>query len=131
MAEIEITLPTVTYGNVKVKGTPEEFGISSLADAAELGVATAVYLNAFSQGWKIGAGIDVQVSAEQVGVTPDAAHEAAVEAIKTLSATEVDEQDPEGPGQAPWDSSAPAVDTVKKPWENGSAAPAKPAAINW
>jgi hypothetical protein len=59
MAEIEMTLPTVQYGNVKVKATPEELGIDNIGDAAAVGAATAVYLNLFSQGWKQGAAIDV------------------------------------------------------------------------
>lgn len=61
MAEIEITLPTVQYGNVKVKATPEELGLDSVADAAALGVASAVYLSAFTQGFQRGAKIDVDI----------------------------------------------------------------------
>lgn len=59
MAEIEITLPTVQYGNVKVRATPEEFGMRSLADAYELGVALAVYQTSFTLGWREGAQMDV------------------------------------------------------------------------
>lgn len=58
MAEIEFTLPTVQYGNVKVKATPEELGLA-LSDATELGIQAAVYLNLFTQGFKVGATLDV------------------------------------------------------------------------
>lgn len=60
MAEIEFLLPTVQYGNVKVRATPEELGIDGVQDAGALGVAAAVYLNLFSQGFKLGAGMDVE-----------------------------------------------------------------------
>lgn len=59
MAEIEITLPTVQYGNVKVRATAEELGLEGVQDAGALGVATAVYLNLFTQGFKLGTQIDV------------------------------------------------------------------------
>lgn len=59
MAEIEITLPTVQYGNVKVRATPEELGLQSVADGYDLGVAAAVYLNVFAQGFKKGASLDL------------------------------------------------------------------------
>lgn len=143
MAEVEITLPTVQYGNVKIRATPTELGLEDLSDAAALGVATAVYLNTFTQGFKIGASIDVKVDVKGEG---DAAHEAAVQAVKDgLGASEVDEDGtiPLSDGmtiaaeagrrdadKAPWNST-PAVDAPAKPWENGSAAPAKPAAIDW
>lgn len=122
MAEIEIILPTVQYGNVKAKFTPEEFGLSptdQLVDPTALGVAVAVYLNLFAQGFKAGSQMDVSapVAASQ--------HDDMVKAHEILAkglggVTEIDEQDPEGPGEAPWNST---VDAKPKPWESGEAAP--------
>ena len=148
MAEIEITLPTVQYGNVKVRATPEELGLKSIAEGYDLGVAAAVYLNLFQQGFKKGASLDVDappatsqpISEAQAqryldeglgGVTEveenryDRKHE-------VLSAG-LDEYNDDGPGDvqaaaneardaAPWDK--PQVDSKPKPWETGSAAPA-------
>lgn len=131
MAEIEITLPTVQYGNVKVRATPEELGLESVDDATSLGIATAVYLNLFTQGFKSGAQMDVSaaLSASQ-GVTEAQAQRYLDEGLGGV--TLVDGQDPEGPGEeydsateaksAPWDK--PAADTPKKPWESMGTAPA-------
>lgn len=147
MAEIEFLLPTVQYGNVKVRATPEELGIDGVQDAGALGVAAAVYLNLFSQGFKLGAGMDVEYDGggtrppapdpiERVEVDPE-------ELIKTtLGATTISEEeatqdpmfDPDGPetsDDAPWSQS---VDSKPKPWETGKAAPTnavKVAEINW
>ena len=65
MAEIEFLLPTVQYGNLKVRATPEELGLD-LTDAAGLGATYAVYLNAFTQGFKQGSQIDVTVDIKAV-----------------------------------------------------------------
>lgn len=61
MSEIEITLPTVAYGNVKVRATPEELGVE-LSSPAALGTATAIFLNLFTQGFAVGASMDVTAS---------------------------------------------------------------------
>lgn len=143
MAEIEITLPTVQYGNVKVRATPEELGLESVDDATSLGIATAVYLNLFTQGFRSGAQMDVSaaLSASQ-GVTEAQAQRYLDEGLGGV--TEVEEYDSateakeaaqarydaaysapnDGPEPAPWDN--PQVDAKPKPWENKSAAPAKP-----
>ncbi len=124
MAEIEITLPTVQYGNVKVRATPEELGLKSLAEAYDVGVASAVYLNVFTQGFKKGATLDVAPpQGASQGVSEAQAQRYLDEGLGGV--TEVDGQDPEGPGEeptAPWNST---VDTPKKPWETEEA-PAKP-----
>lgn len=151
MAEIEITLPTVQYGNVKVRATPEELGLEGVQDAGALGVATAVYLNLFTQGFKLGTQIDVdydgrgakppqpapiervdESTIRQVMSDEDVDTEAeAVALIKSgLTATEIGEDAPEG--AAPWDS--PSVDVKPKPWETGTTAPTnavKVAEVNW
>lgn len=157
MAEIEITLPTVQYGNVKVKATPEELGVEGVQDAGALGVATAVYLNLFTQGFKLGTQIDVEYDGgvtkppppapiervdesaiRQVMSDEDVDTEAeAVALIKSgLGAIELgDDYDPdsaESSDDAPWNS--PAVDAKPKPWETGTTAPTnavKVAEINW
>lgn len=136
MAEIEITLPTVQYGNVKVRATPEELGLDSVGDAAALGVAAAVYLTAFTLGFKRGAAIDVDIDdslahagsgpyralsapqgtarSEGEEVFAGAVATAQEEAQRLLSeglggATEVDDD------TAPWNK--PAIDAPAKPWE--------------
>jgi hypothetical protein len=127
MAEIEIILPTVQYGNVKVKATPEELGLSSIGDSHALGVATAVYLNLFSQGFKVGASMDVVPGLQETsqGVSEAQAQRYLDEGLGGV--TELPEDGPDGAGvdgdgAAPWDK--PQVDGKPKPWESGSAAPA-------
>jgi hypothetical protein len=157
MAEIEITLPTVQYGNVKVRATAEELGLEGVQDAGALGVATAVYLNLFTQGFKVGTRIDVDYSGgvtkppspapierveertiRQVMSDEDVDTEAeAVALIKSgLGATELgDDYVPdsaESSDDAPWNS--PTVDAKPKPWETGTTAPTnavKVAEIDW
>lgn len=155
MAEIEILFPTVQYGNVKLRATPEELGLDGPADAYALGVQSAVLLNLFTQGFKVGSQLDVEhddggpkppppAPIERVEVDPE-------ELIKTtLGATTISEEAPyaepeedlyrelpnngEGPetsDDAPWSQS---VDAKPKPWETGKAAPTnavKVAEINW
>lgn len=130
MAEIEITLPTVQYGNVKIKGTPEELGIGGLGDAHAIGMSAAVYVNLFTQGFKMGAALDVgPPQAASQGVSEAQAQRYLDEGLGGV--TEVSEgglnqhpdDGPEESDDAPWNS--PAVDTPKKPWETGEA-PAKP-----
>lgn len=125
MAEIEITLPTVQYGNVKVRATPEELGLKSLAEAYDVGVASAVYLNVFTQGFKKGATLDVAPpQGASQGVSEVQAQRYLDEGLGGV--TEVQESqsvtDPGEADDAPWNST---VDTPKKPWENEEA-PAKP-----
>lgn len=130
MSEIEITLPTVQYGNVKVRATPEELGLSSIGDSHALGVATAVYLNLFSQGFKVGASMDVVpglLEASQ-GVSEAQAQRYLDEGLGGV--TEVSEgplnqhpnDGPEESDDAPWNQ--PQVDTPRKPWETGGTTPA-------
>lgn len=108
MAEIEITLPTVQYGNVKLRATAEELGLDGVGDARELGIVTAVYLNTFTQGFKEGARIDVAApSAPSQGATEDQAKRMLDEGLGGV--TEVPQSG------APWDK--PAVDSPAKPWE--------------
>lgn len=133
MAEIEITLPTVQYGNVRVRATPEELGLKSLAEAYDVGVASAVYLNVFTQGFKKGATLDVAPpQGASQGVSEAQAQRYLDEGLGGV--TELLDYNNDGPGDvdaaaveaaqgAPWNS--PAVDTPKKPWETGEA-PAKP-----
>lgn len=126
MAEIEITLPTIQYGNIKIAATPEEWGLETIADAPDVGVWAATYLNLFTQGFKHGSTLDVDahLGAPQ-GVTEAQAQRMLDEGLGGV--TEVDGQDPEGPGEeptdkAPWDK--PAAE-VKKPWETGTSTPDK------
>ena len=128
MAEIEITLPTVQYGNVKVRMTPEEMGISSIADADVLGTAAAVYLNLFSQGFKVGAAMDVSAPEKpSQGATVEQAKRMLDEGLGGV--TEVPGYGGvEGDGlfneaKAPW--TEPAVDSQPKPWETGTNTPDK------
>lgn len=148
MAEIEITLPTVQFGNVKVRATPEELGVD-ISSPSSVGTATAIYLNLFTQGFKLGASLDVTASpteglsapsgrsVDQVMSDEDVDTVAEAQAIldKELGGvTEVvvvDEPgDPLGRHleEAPWNS---MVAPQAKPWENGNSAPAKVAEIDW
>ena len=114
MSEIEITLPTVQYGNVKVKATPEEMGLESIADSHALGVAAGVYLNLFLQGFKVGSQMDVSapVSASEGDVGAQA-QEWLDEGLGGV--TEVPAGDVVAHEGAPWEQ--PAVDAKPKPWE--------------
>lgn len=58
MAEIEFTIPTVQYGNLKVRATPEELGIDNL-DAYSVGVSAAAWLNLATQGFEYGKTLDL------------------------------------------------------------------------
>lgn len=124
MAEIEITLPTVQYGNIKITATPEEWGLETIADAPDVGVWAATYLNLFAQGFKHGSTLDVDahLGASQP-VTEEQAQRLLDEGLGGV--TEVPEGDAlYNEAAAPWDK--PQVDAKPKPWESGSAAPAKP-----
>lgn len=142
MAEIEFLLPTVQYGNVKVRATPEELGIRDLSDSYEIGVAAAVYLNLFSQGFKHGSTLDVEApqapAQSEVDQVIDETLKAAQIIADGLGATEIHEdQSVVDPGEADDLPATPPWEKVSeepvpgKPWENGGQAPAKVASINW
>ena len=141
MAEIEITLPTVQYGNVKIKATPEELGVD-VASPAAVGTATAVYLNLFTQGFKLGASMDVSASPTEGLKAPLAAEQSEVDRVidETLKAAQIladglggvtevpdestyksldDQADTmvKSEGEAPWNQK-PAVDAKPKPWQS-------------
>lgn len=141
MAEIEITLPTVQYGNVKLTCKPEELD-ELIKTADSVGMAAALYLNIFTQGFKAGAQMDVSasVSASQEAApgdpqaaadrladgrsprTVDEANEMAKQVIESElgSVTEVPAGDVVAHETPPWDK--PAAE-VKKPWETEVTAP--------
>jgi len=123
LSEIEITLPTVTYGNVKVRATPEELGLHSIDDAYELGAATAVYLNLFSQGFKVGSQMDVSapVSASEgdVGAQAQEWLDKGLGGVTELPGGDIVGH--EGTAtQAPW---VEVVDAKPKPWETENLPP--------
>ena len=127
MAEIEITLPTVQYGNVKVRATPEELGMD-LSDAGAIGHGVAIYLNLFSQGFATGSRADVEWSSQEgvsaalsasQGVTEVQAQRMLDEGLGGV--TEVPAGDVVAHEGAPWDN--PQVDSKPKPWEAGGSAP--------
>lgn len=146
MSEIEITLPTVQFGNVKIRGTAEEWGLDTIADAPDVGVWAATYLNLFTQGFKYGATLDVdahlggreeappgdpQAAAARVadGRSPrtvDEANAMVAEVIKReLGATVVAvEDDPEAGYDAAY--SAPNDGPEPAPWDSTVAAKPKP-----
>lgn len=124
MAEIEITLPTIQYGNIKITATPEEWGLESIADAPDVGVWAATYLNLFQQGFQHGAKMDVDahlggsqpVTEEQAKRHLDEGLGGTTEVEEYDSATEAKEAaQARTAGAAPWDNPQPAV---TKPWEN-------------
>lgn len=131
MAEIEITLPTVQYGNVRLRATPEELGIPDISNADQLGIVTAIYLNLFTQGFKTGAQMDVSApqapSQSEVDQVIDETLKAAQIIAEGLDgATEVEYQGTAEGQQAAVEAetttqSAPWTETVdapKKPWED-------------
>lgn len=139
MSEIEITLPTVQYGNVKVRATPEELGMN-LADAGAIGHGIAIYLNLFTQGFNTGFVADVEWSPQEAASAPVSAPQEApgpeartavdtmAEALALLnkglgSTTEISDEEfeqkaaaaeAEMGGKAPWDQK---VDAKPKPWD--------------
>lgn len=147
MAEIEITLPTVQYGNVKAKFSPEEFGLAptdQLVDPTALGIAAAIYLNLFTQGFKVGASMDVTASpSEATGAPVSASKEAAAREAQRLldeglgGVTELPGDGPENmhgdpapldPKSPPWNST---VDAKPKPWETEATAPKAVVTSEW
>lgn len=126
MAKIETTLPTVAFGNVKVTFTPEELGVD-VSDAAAIGVATAVYLNLFTQGFKAGSQMDVAAPVSASQEAPEEKAQAMLDeglgGVTEVPAGDVvahEEEDelgfPSGnaPAEAPWEAK---VDAKPKPWE--------------
>jgi hypothetical protein len=118
MAEIEFTIPTVQYGNAKIRMTPQELyelseGGVSLYD---VGLKAMEFLSLVTQGFEAGKSIDFtpqevtgqyQESPEPephpiTEVTPEEAEEI----IKTLGATTVE----------PW-TKTPAPSTTPKAWD--------------
>ena len=128
MAEIEITLPTVQYGNVKVRATPEELGLANVSEAYEVGVAAAVYLNVFTQGFKKGATLDVAAPEQSDGTDVHAEAQRLLEEGLGASEEEYDsaaearEATQERTAGAPYDKK---VDAKPKPWETGETPPPK------
>ena len=149
MAEIEILFPTVQYGNVRLTATPEELGLDGPAEAYALGVQTAVLLNLFQQGFKVGSTLDVSApqgaSQEAPRTISQVMSDEDVDSLSEAQAildrelggvTEVSDPHAEGGSQyydptegidladrsdgAPWESK---VDAKPKPWETGSEAP--------
>lgn len=136
MSEIEITLPTVQYGNVKLTCQPEELD-DLIKSADTLGVATAVYLNIFTQGFKAGSQMDV--SAPQGASQHDdmvKAHELLDEGLGGVTEVRSVEQIMSDEGvdtidqarkiqerevSAPWEKDA--VAPQPKPWETDVTAP--------
>lgn len=132
MAEIEITLPTVQYGNVKLKAKPEELD-ELLKTADTLGVAAAMYLNIFTQGFQLGAKMDVSANVkaplspgvEEAARLLDEALGGVTELPEHPEDTDPDEYDSAAEAKsAPWDK--PAVDSQKKPWETDGVPAPKP-----
>ncbi|HEY6021276.1 MAG TPA: hypothetical protein VIY48_15645 [Candidatus Paceibacterota bacterium] len=112
MAKIETTLPTVQYGNVKVTFTPEELGVD-ISDAAAIGVATAVYLNLFTQGFKAGSQMDVSAPVSASQEAPEEKAQAMLDE-GLGGVTELPEDGDDVEAKAPWEAK---VDAKPKPWE--------------
>ena len=136
MANIVFRVPSkqITYGYVEVSGTPEEFGIQSVADAEAIGITYSHYVNRYLEGEvegirqvtgevpstpKKAPGKPVEGVSGVRQVEPDAEAQALIE--KGLGATVVEES------EAPW--TKPAEASKPKPWENG--ATPKVAKIDW
>lgn len=132
MAEIEITLPTVQFGNVKLRATPEELGLESVADTYALGVQAAVLLNLFSQGFKVGGALDVSAPQEATSAPVSGVQgldEVRAQALLDEGLGGVTEVEYQGTAEgqqaaveaetttqsAPWTET---VDAPKKPWED-------------
>lgn len=131
MAEIEITLPTVQYGNVKAKFSPEEFGLQptdQLVDPTALGIAVAVYLNLFTQGFKAGSQMDVSApQGASQGVTEAQAQRYLDEGLGGVTEVSVEDAMSVIGSDAPGDVQSAAWDVVADD-EYDSATEAKEAA---
>lgn len=152
MANIIFRLPSkqIQYGYVEVSGTPEEFGIHSVAEATAIGLMYAHYVGAYLEGEVEGvrqyaetnmvpavvptkkapgkpvegvSGVRQVRTVSEVMSDEDVDTEAEARALlqKELGATVIEET------KAPWDK--PTETSKPKPWEN-NAAP-KVAKIDW
>lgn len=136
MAEIEITLPTVQYGSVKIRATPEELGVPDVSNADQIGFVTAVYLNLFTQGFENGAQQDVRadLAAKEREMEAQAAAllgeglGGVTEVDEYDSATEAKEAAQARTAGAPWEAK---VDAKPKPWETGETAPKAVVTEGW
>jgi hypothetical protein len=118
---------------VKIKATPEELGIETIGDAAALGAAAAVYLNVFTQGFKLGSQVDVSatVRAPQAPGVEEAARllEEGLGGVTELPEGTEDRSHEERPyveDGKPWDQK---VDAKPKPWEADETQAPKPAVV--
>lgn len=136
MAEIEITLPTVQYGNVKVRATPEEFGFE-LDEPGAFGYALAIYQTTFTLGFKDGSQVDVMapVAASYSEPTEEAVNLLASglggvskveehEDVDTIQGSHASGLEPE----APWNRK---VDAKPKPWETSATGKAPVVTADW
>lgn len=128
MAEIEILLPTVQYGNVRITGTPEEFGVE-LSAPGSIGEMAAVYLNLFTQGFRVGSERDVEYNGtaasgltpepEDVDITASRIIQGELGATVVVDYSNSDNTDTPTPEDTPpWEGEAKAA---PKPWENQGA----------
>lgn len=109
MAEIEFTIPTVQYGNAKIRMTPQELyelseGGVSLYD---VGMKAMEFLSLVTQGFEAGKSVDFtpQEVTGQYQESSEPTPEQAEENIKTLGATMVE----------PWTQTP---ETTPKAWDN-------------
>lgn len=63
MAEIELTIPTVQYGNVKIRATPEELGLKGL-DPYTTGMMAGTWLVLATMGFEESKKLDLDPHAE-------------------------------------------------------------------
>ena len=154
LANIVFRLPSkqITYGYVEVSGTPEEFGIHSVADADAIGITYAHYVNRYLEGEVEGVrqATAINDSAQTAIPTPKKAPGkpvkgvSGVRQVRTVAEVMSDEDvDTEAEARAiiekelgatvveesevPW--TKPAEASKPKPWENG--ATPKVAKIDW
>lgn len=147
MAEIEVTIPTVQYGKVKVRATLEEFGFR-LDEPSAFGYALAIYKASFTLGFRDGSQVDVMapLGPSQGGLPGNPqddglSQERAIQALSdglggaaVLTETDADGAEEEygsaaetkeatqaRTADAPWNAK---VDAKPKPWETDVTAPA-------
>jgi hypothetical protein len=123
MAEIEFTIPTVQYGNAKIRMTPEELYDLSRKGISlhDIGMKASEFLVMITEGFEAGKKIDWSASRDVTGQyqespepepmperTPAQEAEEAEQTIKTmLGATTVE----------PW-TKTPAPSSTPKAWDN-------------
>lgn len=128
MAEIEFTIPTIQYGNVKLRGTPEEFGVE-LAAAGSIGEMVAVYTNLFTQGFRVGSERDVEYNGSAASAPAPEPEDDDLTATRIIqgqlgSTTVIEHTDSEPSAddgttsELPWEGE---VKAAPKPWENQGA----------